>query len=410
LATGNTKQAEKEYLARSGSSTWERWKPFSPPGTDTLRESANLLHDFSVAMLTMQPAPDDRILDLGAGAGWCSDLLGRLNRFSVAVDIAVDMLGAGRARAHPVTRGVAADMESLPFRSGVFDKALCLNAIHHVPNIPAALAEIARVLTPDGAAFFSEPGEGHAEAPTSTTATQAFGVLEQEILLGPFMRQCVAAGFTDVRVEPLSHVIPAFQLDAAQWDAWTALATSQRPRRALAKLAFAAAELLGLGKRGPLFEEALAISMVRTLRVISTHHPIVIARKAAAATGSGPRWLASIEADVPASVPRGLPVAVRVIATNRGTSPWRPDSPSNVGHVTIGVQLLDGQGRLTNKDFHRTPLPHVVASGDTVEVSFACPPPAASGSYFMKCDLVAEGVTWFEEAGSPAVSRPITIT
>ena len=98
MAPTNTKQAEKEYLARTGSTSWEQAKPFSPPGADTLNDSAGLLHDFAAALLTLQPSPDDLILDLGAGACWCSDLLGRLNRSSVALDISLDMLRAGVVR------------------------------------------------------------------------------------------------------------------------------------------------------------------------------------------------------------------------------------------------------------------------------------------------------------------------
>jgi len=103
----DTRQAEKDYLARTGSSEWERTKPFSPPSSDTLEESAHLLHDFSAAMLMLRPSPDDLILDLGAGAGWCSDLLGRLNRTSIAVDLSLDMLRAGRGRPGQQKRAVA---------------------------------------------------------------------------------------------------------------------------------------------------------------------------------------------------------------------------------------------------------------------------------------------------------------
>ena len=131
MPSRDTKHAEKEYLGRTGSSMWERTKPFSPAGSDTLAESAQLLHDFSVAMLTLEPSPDDLILDLGAGAGWCSDLLGRLNRSSVAVDLSMEMLRAARSRPGTAIRAAAGDMESLPFRSGSFQKAICLSALHH---------------------------------------------------------------------------------------------------------------------------------------------------------------------------------------------------------------------------------------------------------------------------------------
>jgi hypothetical protein len=54
-----SKESEKEYLARAGSSEWERVKPFSPNRADTLTDSALLLRDFAVAMLALNPAPGD---------------------------------------------------------------------------------------------------------------------------------------------------------------------------------------------------------------------------------------------------------------------------------------------------------------------------------------------------------------
>ena len=192
----NTKNAEKEYLGRTGSSTWERTKPFSPAGAETLTESAHLLHDFAAALLTLHPDPDDLILDLGAGGCWCSDLLGRLNRSAVAVDLSLEMLQAGRARPGRF-RAVAGDMESLPFATGVFQKAICLNAIHHVPDVGKAVREIARVLDDEGVALFSEPGRGHTDAPVSAAAVRDYGVLEQDILVGPFVRQCRDGGFAE---------------------------------------------------------------------------------------------------------------------------------------------------------------------------------------------------------------------
>ena len=154
MASVDSKQAEKEYLTRTGSSAWERAKPFSPPGSDTLDESARMLHDFAAALLTLQPAADDLILDLGAGACWCSDLLGRLNRPAISVDISLDMLREGRSRPGTRIRAVAGDMESLPFRTGVFQKVICLNALHHVPDISKAMREVVRVLADDGVALF----------------------------------------------------------------------------------------------------------------------------------------------------------------------------------------------------------------------------------------------------------------
>jgi SAM-dependent methyltransferase len=338
MPSRDTKQAEKEYLGRTGSSIWERTKPFSPAGSDTLAESAQLLHDFSVTMLTLEPSPDDLILDLGAGAGWCSDLLGRLNRSSVAVDLSMEMLRAARSRPGAAIRATAGDMESLPFRSGSFQKAICLSALHHVPNIAAAVRDIARVLDDEGVALFSEPGRGHAEAAVSTAAMRDFGVLEQDIVLERF------------------------------------------------------------------------ISLVRTLRLVVEHHPIVVASKRPfAARTPLPPWRAELSMDAPPAAPAGGFARLTVHGRNTGAATWRPASRTGIGHVTLGIQLLDDSGRMIGRDHHRVALPHPVAPGERVTVEVECPMPATAGSYGLKCDLVVEGTTWFEASGSAAVSQPIVV-
>ena len=48
------------------------------------------------------------------------------------------------------------------------------------------------MLTPAGAALFSEPGVGHAGKAGSVTAMRDFGVLEQDIVASDFMAACDA--------------------------------------------------------------------------------------------------------------------------------------------------------------------------------------------------------------------------
>lgn len=407
----NTKGAEKEYLARTGSTLWERTKPFTHPGADTLTDSAQLLHDFAAAMMILRPSPDDLILDLGAGGCWCSDLLRRLNRRSVAVDISLDMLRAGRSRpdGHAIM-AVAGDLENLPFQSGTFQKALCFSAIHHVPDIPAAVREVSRVLTDDGVALFSEPGLGHSTAPVSTAATRDFGVLEQDILIRDFTDACFRAGFRHVRVKTLAYTIPAFDITPDQWDAWSRLAASKRPLRALRKMGRALLELFGLGKRGLLLEEALGIALVRTLRHAMEDHPIIVAAKTAGDdAGTLPSRSAEMVVTCGGRVSRGGSIAIDAKLVNLSSGRWMATSRSGAGHVTLGVQLLDREGRLLIRDYHRVALPHDVAAGAAVAIAFACPAPDTAGAYGMKFDLVAEGVAWFETSGSATVVKELTV-
>lgn len=409
--TEDSKQAEKTYLRRTGGRAWEREKPFSPPGDDTLEDSLSLLHDFSAAMTLLQPSPSDRIVDLGAGSGWCSHLLQRLNRNSIAVDISHEMLRVSRERdaRAPIT-AVVGDFEQLPFLDGSFEKAVCLNALHHVPDIAAAVRELSRILTNEGVAVFSEPGVGHAAMPASIAAMQDFGVLEQEILIEPFLELCRDAGFAEVRVAPIAYVIPEFELSVDEWRAWKRLPRTKRPVRATAKMWRGLLELFGIGKRSLLFEEAFAMRLVRLFQQPVEEHPFFVAAKSKVPCRPRTAYRASIQvADFPAGVRRGDRVTVRVKLTNTGGVTWPASSDPRPGDVRLGIQLLDASARMIARDYARVALgADITPSGSrTIEASFDAP--SESGEYTLKFDLVAEGVTWFESTGSNAEVRPFSV-
>ena len=45
---------------------------------------------------------------------------------------------------------VADCQQRLPFEDGSFDRALAIHVLEHLPNLPAAVAEIHRLLKPSG--------------------------------------------------------------------------------------------------------------------------------------------------------------------------------------------------------------------------------------------------------------------
>jgi hypothetical protein len=65
--------------------------------------------------------------------------------------------------------------------------------------------------------------------------------------------------------------------------------------------------------------------------------------------------------------------------------------------------------RLIARDYQRISLPRGIGPGETVTLRSECPLPDTPGRYGLKVDLVAEGMTWFETAGSPAVSHSVTV-
>lgn len=407
----DSKEAEKTYLGRTGGSAWERLKPFSPPGDDTLNDSLELLHDFAAAVRLLDPQPDDLIADLGAGGGWCSDLLQRLNRKSIAIDISAEMLHVARQRptAAPI-RAVAGDFERLPFTDGAFDKTICLNALHHVPDMALAVREISRVLTPRGVAVFSEPGTGHAGMPASLAATRDFGVLEQEVLIAPFIEMCRAAGFVDVHVCPIAYVIPEFELSLDEWRSWQRLPRVKRPLRAVEKMWRAALEFVGAGKDGVLFEEAFAMRLVRLLQQPVEGHPFFLAAKYERSRDRRPAYRAALHvAPLPARVGIGETVTLQATVENKGKATWRARSDAESGQVRLGIQLLDADGRVVARDYARVDLPADVAPGASQTFALTFPAPDHEGRFSLKFDMVAEGVTWFEPTGSRAEIRPLVV-
>jgi ubiquinone/menaquinone biosynthesis C-methylase UbiE len=403
MAGHDSKQAEKEYLRRTGASAWDLHKPFSPPGPSTIDESRHLFQDFAAAMMHLTPHPADRVLDLAAGVCWCTDWLQRLNIRTVSVDISHDMLKIGRSRLplgsqSPLATG---DLESLPFATGSFDKAYCLSAIHHVPDIGRAVAEIARVLKDDGAVLFSEPGVGHSTKPGSVSAMQDFGVLEQDIVAADFMNACAAAGFQDVRIKPLSYMIGDLGLTADQWAAWQRLARSKRPTRALSKMWRAVLELVGARKSSDLFEETFGMSVVRLLHGAMADHPLIVARKRPAAPAAEDEPFRSrVEIlAAPAAVAAGARVELDVRVTNTGTLSWPAGAQELSGEPRLGIQLLDRDRRLIDRDFHRHSLTAPLTSGDTATCHVTSPAPREPGTYWLKLDIVVEGVAWLESRG-----------
>jgi ubiquinone/menaquinone biosynthesis C-methylase UbiE len=393
----DSKQAEKDYLRRSAGGAWELSKPFPPPGQTATDGHAQHLIDFAVLLKVLAPAPSDVILDLGAGSCWVSDWLRRFGFRTVATDIALDMLRVGRARLHSSDGLVAADMEHLPFGRASFSKACCVDAFHHVPDMDAALGEIRRVLKPDGVAFFSEPGVGHADNPVSLAATRNYGVQEKEILIPEFMAACRRAGFADVRVHPLSHVVPLFVLDADQWSQWSTFTASRRPVRALEKMWRAVREFFGLRKHDLLFEEAFAIRLLRELQPIVESHPTITAYCApfVRPPEGRPVDAATIEMLEEPETGAGNVLRLRCRVTNTGTTMWNDQADRE---VRLGVQLLGADGAIVDRDYARHPLPRM-SPGVHADLVLEISRPQGN-NVSLRLDLVREGVQWFEQSGS----------
>lgn len=116
----------------------------------------------------LKPYRMDRVLEIGCGLGYGAALLSRVAGQVTATDLESESpgdhaIGLGRTRQFLSELGignvsvVGASAEKLPFPDGSFDLVFSSHVLEHVPDQPAALAEIHRVLAPGGVFFCVTP-------------------------------------------------------------------------------------------------------------------------------------------------------------------------------------------------------------------------------------------------------------
>jgi SAM-dependent methyltransferase len=108
--------------------------------------------------------PGERVLDVACGTG----LIARLAAEQVGpggtvagIDIAPDMIDVARAIPPPAGAAIewhVGDAASLPFGEGLYDAVLCQMGLMFMSDRAGALAEMRRVLAPDGRVVVNTPG------------------------------------------------------------------------------------------------------------------------------------------------------------------------------------------------------------------------------------------------------------
>ena len=126
------------------SGRYDRWFD-TPVGKTVLRYEKELILDL------LSPVRGERILDAGSGTGiFTREFLDR-GADVVGLDISWAMLRRAAANNEAFSRRmVAADMASLSFADGLFDKTVSVTALEFIEDEKGAVAELFRVTRPGG--------------------------------------------------------------------------------------------------------------------------------------------------------------------------------------------------------------------------------------------------------------------
>jgi SAM-dependent methyltransferase len=353
-------------------------KPFQ-----SVNETPEMLENLGALLGGLHLGKAMTVLDFGAGTCWLSRLIAQLNCAVICCDPSATALAIGRRffEEHPPYARELLPQRFLQFDGHVLeladesvDRIICFDAFHHVPNQAEVLRELGRVLRPGGIAGFSEPGRYHSRAPQSQYDMRNHRVLENDIDLNEIFSLAEPAGFTRMNVRAMND-----------------LAISLEQYNALFDSSIASLEL-----RSAAWQRMHDTMLNRTVFFL---HKGELRPDSRGHDGLAHRMTVHPET---VSSPNGDPVTLTFTITNTGTALWLNQGPHIFGLVRLACHLYDEHGGLLNLDHFRSELPEPVAPGDTIQMTVTVPV-SEQRPCILGFDLVAEGVRWFERAGSKPV-------
>ncbi len=368
--------AAKNYVKAlpSEAATWLWRKPYDP----SPRNRAFFYEMYQVLGLiqAMNILPLGRVLEIGSGPGWVTEVLVGLGFDVDGIEPCQDMIDVAQQRVAgfvslqriqnpPVVQFHCTTLEECDLADDSFDAVIFHEALHHIIDEEKALANCYRLLRPGGVLGIDERAWLPGSSQTLDELDEAllrYGTLESpftieylDYLLGHY-------GFTDIiRYHGVYRLVPA-----------------EDGEEKLSNIADAPAGTHNnLTARKPYGHVDTCDPDAKTLADI-------------AITASA----------IDASAQR-LSVSVRL--TNTGETRWLSLSRRS-GYVTIALRQGEPgkPGFVEAVDRHR--LPKDVAPGESIDMELMFRLPANSWTAPWFLDLVNEGIFWFSQRGTQAVT------
>jgi SAM-dependent methyltransferase len=365
-------QAAKDYVAamRPADAEYLYRKPFPEP-FEELYDVLNLLR-------TLGAPPGGRVLEVGCGPGWLTEVLLCLGYQVDALAPCADMLRIAsqrvadfaRARRLPDPPPVAfhcATLEDCPLPDACCDAVVFVQSLHHVLDEERCLAQCFRVLKPGGVLGVAgepvwRPGDRTSEA-FWEKEMRLFGAVEN-----PFTKKY------------LKYLLDRHGFERAVW-------------------------YHGVNGLVPAAPGGLRVSRALQRRAENLH--TVTARKPGGrrwtAADRGRRTRADIAVLEASCDPATRAARLKVRLTNRGETDW-PHSRATLGCVSLALYqrrpFSFGLRSPAREAMPRARLPRTVPPGDAVvfDAEFLMPEDYRARPW--RLDLVCENLFWFGRRGT----------
>jgi SAM-dependent methyltransferase len=207
--------------------TGERFIP-GAGGTDSAAEH---YHRYRLAA---DLCAGSRVLDVACGEGYGSALVAAGAATVVGIDLSEEATSHAAVAygAVPNLSFVAGDAAGLPFEDAAFDRVVFFEGIEHVDEPERVLAEIARVLAPEGIAIVSTPA-----AEVAADASPAVNPFHQRVYMTDEFRSVLRGSFDTVLLLGQSLVAGSAIWPLGAEPGATALPLAEMPAKYLVALA-----------------------------------------------------------------------------------------------------------------------------------------------------------------------------
>ncbi len=144
-------------------------------------------------ILNLLPSPPGKLLDVGVGSGWTSELFAMRGYEVLGLDISPDMIDLANMRSGRAKYSVC-DYETGPIPGG-FDVAVIYDSLHHAEDALKVLRNIYNSLSDGGVVVTIEPGVGHSTSAESMEVMRKYGTTEKDMPFSLQKNMMYEAGF-----------------------------------------------------------------------------------------------------------------------------------------------------------------------------------------------------------------------